>query len=150
VRDQRAPSPFFSALVALATAICTRPLFFSQTRGVDQTRQVCMLHSDFFGHACERPFSETLTPAENDEGKVVWPHHYRTPGPLYDSPEAPALRGKSVGMHSALLITRRQYYFVASLPADEQHAVSRLYSGSGVDAKSTVKRVAVQARRCAS
>src|SRR5437773_1610294 len=53
-------------------------------------------------------------------------------------------------MHSALLRSRRQHYFVASLPADEQHAVSRLYSGSGVDAKSAVKRIAVQVRCCAS
>jgi hypothetical protein len=53
-------------------------------------------------------------------------------------------------MHSALLISRRQHYLVVSLPADEQHAVSGLYSGSGVDAKSAVKRIAVQVRRSAS
>ncbi len=53
-------------------------------------------------------------------------------------------------MHSALPRPRRQHYFVVSLPADEQHAVSRLYSGSGVDAKSDVKRVAIQIGRCIS
>jgi hypothetical protein len=53
-------------------------------------------------------------------------------------------------MHSALPRPRRQHYFVVSLPADEQHAVSRLYSGSGVDAKSAAKRVAIQIGRCIS
>ena len=59
-------------------------------------------------------------------------------------------RSEAAGMHSALLRSRRQHYFIASLPADEQYAVSRLYSGSGADAKSAVKRIAVQVRRCAS
>src|SRR5260370_19061401 len=72
------------------------------------------------------------------------------PKVLYNSPEAPALRGKSVGMHSALFTLRRQHYFIASFPPDVQHAVSRLYSGSGVDGKSAVKRIAVHARRCPS
>jgi hypothetical protein len=53
-------------------------------------------------------------------------------------------------MHSALPKPRRQYYSVASLPAGEQHAVSRLYSGSGVDAKSAVERVAIEIGRCVS
>src|SRR5713226_3254482 len=61
-----------------------------------------------------------------------------------------AMRCYAVGMHSALLRSRRQHSLIASLPADEQHAVSRLYSGSGVDAKSSVKRIAVQVRRCVS
>src|SRR6266446_8314362 len=61
-----------------------------------------------------------------------------------------AMRCCAVGMHSALLRSRRQHSFIASLPADEQHAVSRLYSGSGVDAKPTVKRIAIQVRRCTS
>jgi hypothetical protein len=41
-----------------------------------------MRHYDFFCHACKRPFSKTLTPAEYEEGKVVWPHYYRTQCPL--------------------------------------------------------------------
>ena len=56
----------------------------------------------------------------------------------------------ALGIHSALLRSRRQHYFVTALPTDEQHAVSRLYSGAGVDAKSAVKCIAVQVRRCAS
>lgn len=55
-----------------------------------------------------------------------------------------------LSMHRALMRSRRQHYFVISLPADEQHTVRRLYSGSGVDAKSAIKRIAVQVRRCAS
>src|SRR5713101_870949 len=43
-----------------------------------------------------------------------------------------------------------QHYFVSSLPTDEQHAVSRLYSGAGVDAEPAVKRIAIQVRRSAS
>ena len=39
---------------------------------------------------------------------------------------------------------------MASLPTDEQHAVSRLYSGAGVDAEPAVKRIAIQVRRSAS
>src|SRR6266403_2166041 len=57
---------------------------------------------------------------------------------------------RAVGIHSTLRRSRRQHYFVTSLPTDEQHAVSRLYSGAGVDAKSAVKRIAVQVRGCAS
>src|SRR5438552_18790075 len=53
-------------------------------------------------------------------------------------------------MHSALPRSRGQHYFVASLPADEQHSMSRLCSGSGVDAKPAVISTAVQVRRCAS
>jgi len=30
-----------------------------------------MPHSEFFCHACNRSFSKTLTPVENNEGKVV-------------------------------------------------------------------------------
>src|SRR5215471_3735607 len=37
----------------------------------------------------------------------------------------------------------KAHYFVALPPADEQHAVSLLRSGAGVDAKSSVKRIAV-------
>jgi nicotinic acid phosphoribosyltransferase len=48
----------------------------------------------------KRPLSKTLTPAEYQEGKVVWPHYYRTPV-LYNFP-----RGSLVSealRHSALL-----------------------------------------------
>src|SRR5260370_1675740 len=47
---------------------------------------------------------------------------------------------------SSLRRSRRQHYFVTALPTDEQHAVSRLYSRAGVDAKSAVKWIAVQFR----
>src|ERR1700746_513351 len=50
-------------------------------------------------------------------------------------------------MRSALLRSLRQHCLVASLPADEQHRASGLHSGSGVDAKSSVKGIAVQVRR---
>src|SRR5207302_2706248 len=52
-----------------------------------------------------------------------------------------------VGIGSALRGSRRQHYFVVPLPADKQHAVFGLDSGSGVDAKPSVKRIAVQVRR---
>jgi len=32
-----------------------------------------MPHYEFFCHACNRPFSKTLTPTEYKEGKVVCP-----------------------------------------------------------------------------
>ena len=48
---------------------------------------------------------------------------------------------------AALFGSRRQHHFAASLPTDEQDAVSRLNSGSRVDAKSSVKRITVQIRR---
>jgi uncharacterized Zn finger protein (UPF0148 family) len=32
-----------------------------------------MPHSEFFSHACNRPFSKTLPPIEHSEGKVVCP-----------------------------------------------------------------------------
>jgi len=32
-----------------------------------------MLHYEFFCHACNTPFSKTLTPTEYKEGKVVCP-----------------------------------------------------------------------------
>jgi putative FmdB family regulatory protein len=33
-----------------------------------------MPHYEFFCHACEQPFSKTLTPVEYEEGKVRCPH----------------------------------------------------------------------------
>ena len=33
-----------------------------------------MPHYEFFCHACEQPFSKTLTPAEYEEGTVLCPH----------------------------------------------------------------------------
>src|SRR6266699_386788 len=44
----------------------------------------------------------------------------------------------------------RQDYFLASLPTDKQCLVSRLYSGSSVDLKSPVKRIAIHVRGCVS
>ena len=33
-----------------------------------------MPHYEFFRHACNKPFSKTLTPTEHKEGNVVCPH----------------------------------------------------------------------------
>ncbi len=54
-----------------------------------------MRHYDFFWHTCKRPFSETLTTAENEEGKVVWPHYYRTQRSSI-IPQRPPLYGGSL------------------------------------------------------
>jgi hypothetical protein len=32
-----------------------------------------MVHYEFFCHTCNRPFSKTLAPIEDEEGKVVCP-----------------------------------------------------------------------------
>src|SRR5207245_6355308 len=52
--------------------------------------------------------------------------------------------------YSALRGRLRQDDFLAPLPADEQCPVSSLYSGSSADSKSSVERIAIQARRCVS
>lgn len=33
-----------------------------------------MAQHEYFCHACKRPFSKTLSPAEYEEGNVVCPH----------------------------------------------------------------------------
>ncbi len=44
--------------------------------------------------------------------------------------------------------SRRQHYFVAAFPPNEQRAVSGLYSGAGVDAKLPVEGIQVQIAGC--